>query len=368
MPECFAYKSHLAIDINGYRIPCCMYRSIGDDDPLVSNHWTKMTFNEYRNLPEYQNLKNTMEKGNWHKGCRACKNQEDLGIGSLRIGNNRSIKHKKNDNNDVEFIEISLGNDCNLSCRMCAPNFSTDYIKRIENNKKLLKFIDFGSLDCKRISYSVEEMFDPVDLSKLKIIKYIGGEPFITPQIGKLFEYLHNKVDLSNIKLFTNTNASFYPEKYIHYLKQFEQVSMCVSIDGIGRRDEYIREGTHWETKVKNINKYIKQGFDVSGHTVLSALNVDQVPLLEKFGEKYFGGRPPHFTICTSPEHLTLNALPPKYVQNISKFHPSIEKYFLDYKFDKKKSNRLKKFIREFDKTTNKSLQNYIPLLSKHLT
>jgi len=369
MPECFAYKSHLALDINGFRIPCCMYRSIGNNDPLISNHWTNMTFDEYRALPEYQDLKNTMESGAWHEGCRACQKSEELGISSLRLGNNKQIKHKKQDNNNIEFIEISLGNDCNLSCRMCAPNFSTDYIKRIENNPKLLDFVDFGNTDCKRISYGVEEMFDPVDLSNLKVIKYIGGEPFITPQVGKLFEYLDSNVDLSNVSLFTNTNATFFPKKYINYLKKFQTVFMCISIDGIAQRDDYIREGSSWKEKVEIIKKYKKLGFNVSGHTVLNALNVDQALRLENFGHRYFAGKfPPHFTVCTNPEHLSLDALPPKYVKIICKQYPAIKKYFNNYNFSQEKCDKLKAFTKEFDKSSNKRLEDYIPLLAKHLT
>lgn len=368
MPECFAYKSHLALDINGYRIPCCMYRSNSNKDPLISNHWTEMTFDDYRNLPEYQDLKNTMEAGNWHEGCKACKESEQINNNSLRTGNNRSIKHKKTENNDIEFIEISLGNDCNVTCRMCAPNFSTDYIKRIETNPRLLDFVDFGSTDCARISNSVEEMFDPVDLSNVKIIKYIGGEPFITPQIGKLFKYLDARVDLTKTTLFTNTNATFFPHKYLSYLKKFANVNVCISVDGILHRDEYIREGTVWKEKIKNVELWKSHGFNVSGHSVINALNVDQIPLLHNFGRKYLeGGFPPHFTICTNPRHLSLNVLPPEYVRKLCK-NSMIKKYFSNYQFDKNLFDKFCKFTEEFDKTTDKSLKFAHPLLTKYLT
>lgn len=369
MPECFAYKSHLALDINGYRIPCCMYRAPVPNDPLVSHHWTDITFDDYRNLPEYKNLKNTMESGAWHLGCKECQKSESLGISSLRLGNNNNIKHKIGESDDIEFIEISLGNDCNLSCRMCAPNFSTDYIKRIEKNPNLLNFIDFGRTDCERISYGVEQMFDPVDLSNVKVIKYIGGEPFITPQVTRLFEYLDKKIVLSQTKLFTNTNATFFPHKHLDYLQKFENVFVTISLDGIGSRDEYIREGSVWSEKVKNVNSWIDNGFMVSGHTVINALNVDQAEDLENYGRKHFAGnRPPHFTICTSPAHLSLNALHPKYVKRLCKAKPSIGKYFKDYRFDLKLFEKLKKFTAEFDSTTGKDIKNYIPELAKYLT
>jgi len=369
MPECFAYKSHLALDINGYRIPCCMYRAPVPNDSLVSYHWTDITFDDYRNLPEYKNLKNTMESGAWHLGCRECQKSESLGISSLRLGNNNNIKHKIGESDDIEFVEISLGNDCNLTCRMCAPNFSTDYIKRIENNPKLLEYIDFGETNCKRISYNVEQMFDPVDLSKVKIIKYIGGEPFITPQVTKLFEYLDSKVDLSQIKLFTNTNATFFPHKHLQYLKKFENVFVTISLDGIGERDEYIREGSIWSEKLDNINTWIDNGFTVSGHTVLNALNIDQAEEIANFGKNHFAGSlPPHFTICTMPQHLTFNALPPKYVKRLCKQQPSLRKYFKKYKFSTELFDKFRKFTKEFDSTTEKNIKNYVPELAKYLT
>lgn len=365
MPECFAYKSHLALDINGYRIPCCMYRSTSGHDPLVTNHWTDITFEQYKNLPEFVNLQQTMESGEWHPGCRECKKQEETFGSSLRTGNNKELTHKKQDPSSIEYIEISLSNFCNISCRMCAPNWSTDYIKKIERNPNLLDFVDFGTKDCSRIKYDVNELFDPVDLSNVKIIKYIGGEPFVTPEIGSLFEYLDTRIDLSQTKLFINTNATFWPEKYLHYLNKFHTVFCTISIDGVGERDDYIRDGSKWSTKLKNIKKFKKQGFNMSGHTVLSALNIDQYTNLVEFGKTYFG-KPPHFTPCTSPEYLNLNALPPAYVKQLCK-NNDVSIHFKDYKFDTLQFERLKKFTQEFDKTSGKSIEKYIPKLADHL-
>ena len=52
----------------------------------------------------------------------------------------------------------------------------------------------------KAIIFDIEQIFANVDLRYLKKIKYLGGEPFITPQIKDLFEYLDRMGIIQNLR------------------------------------------------------------------------------------------------------------------------------------------------------------------------
>ena len=42
------------------------------------------------------------------------------------------------------------------------------------------------------------------------------------------------------------------------YKKAFKQLAFNISIDGIGKKDEYIRTGTVWQKKKENIKKLMR--------------------------------------------------------------------------------------------------------------
>jgi hypothetical protein len=61
----------------------------------------------------------------------------------------------------------------------------------------------------------------------------------------------------SHLEIHFNTNGTIPVSKFEKCLPHFRKVSLNVSIDAYGKRDEYIRWNTKWKKKEKNIHDYL---------------------------------------------------------------------------------------------------------------
>ena len=99
----------------------------------------------------------------------------------------------------VQYIEMSIDNICNLQCQMCNSKFSSKLI----NRDKLL-----GNTVYKKLEPSFRK-FDSVDLSKLEKVKILGGEPFITPNFSKFIDRGAKRIESNYGSKNTVSNVSF---------------------------------------------------------------------------------------------------------------------------------------------------------------
>ena len=74
------------------------------------------------------------------KGCEICWKKEDRGFSSLRQHSNQIYKeHINNIKNNIEvknpfYLDLRLGNLCNLKCRMCISEWSSQIADEILSN------------------------------------------------------------------------------------------------------------------------------------------------------------------------------------------------------------------------------------------
>ena len=96
---------------------------------------TQTSFTDYKQSDFYQSVIHDMTDG-WAEGCKKCMKEEQRGHNSLREQMNKNFSGTT----DLEYIEISLSNKCNLACKMCAPTYSTLWNKLVEQNSQLKKY------------------------------------------------------------------------------------------------------------------------------------------------------------------------------------------------------------------------------------
>ena len=92
-------------------------------------------------------------------------------------------------------------------------------------------------------------------------LKLIGGELLVMKQYYQLLDAIIKTGHTSHMRVKFQTNMSVLGQgkyKITDYIKHFQQFEFTVSLDGIGKTDEYIRRRTNWEDVVKNI-KTVKQ-------------------------------------------------------------------------------------------------------------
>ena len=95
---------------------------------------------------------------------------------------------------------------------------------------------------------------------------------------------------------------------------------MALSIDGIGKVDEYIRQGTDWDTKLKVIKQWEDYQKNNSNchiwiHTVVQAHNIHDMKNIKAFAESHGWNWSP--VVINWPEEFQLHALDKEYVNQI---------------------------------------------------
>ncbi len=100
--------------------PCCAYTN----NPKLNSAKTYWTSEQLKNIQ--QNMLNNVRD----KGCEICWKKEDRGFSSLRQHSNEIYKeHINNIKNKSEiknpfYLDLRLGNLCNLKCRMCISEWT----------------------------------------------------------------------------------------------------------------------------------------------------------------------------------------------------------------------------------------------------
>ena len=365
MPKCNILHNHASLNINGHWQPCCVFDS-RHRGPTIGN------LREYRSSTHFQNIVNTMyQEDQWHPGCQRCKDDENVG----KIGFRDKANHTLSGIPDrIEYVELSVSNQCNLSCKMCGPWSSSKWAEIVDKEPMIQKWHQPTQ---HRPAMSISEIFNGIDTSHVTRIKYLGGEPFITKELGELFSFLDEKHLVEKIEFECNTNGTLFPRKHVDFLNRFSSIDIKISIDGIGPLANYIRTGFDWDRVLEVLlqwSEYSKWRMNnignsnISFYTVIQAYNIHQISEIMRFGQSL--GFQTHGAFIVKPEHLSLNALPEDYLLGItSKLEndqttPSyITKKLKQLVHDRDLFNRLKEYTLAADQSMQTSIADTIPEL-----
>ena len=305
---------------------------------------------EYWNSDEIKELRQYFIEDKRHPGCNQCWNAEDKGIKSLRQSVNESRLEEfitRTDTTTCEDmpaqVKYTVGNQCNLACRMCVPN-SSSKVKKVWDTLQIEDKLAIDDFDW--YSYVIEN-FDSI-----KYLDITGGEPFYHKNTKQMLNFLISKNTAKNITLYIQTNLTIINDEIIKLLNQFKKVVLRISIDGIGKRQEYIRPGLNWKLFEKNIKLLKKEKFDMMISPSLSVLNICTFEDLENWcKENKIGISQPsivEFPVEMAPHNLptALHSLVPK------KF-----KKFLDNPINADSLN----FIRKLDNFWNTDIKEIMP-------
>jgi MoaA/NifB/PqqE/SkfB family radical SAM enzyme len=353
MPYCSALENHMCITVDSRWRPCCRYQNF---ENFSIDEWS---FDAYRSTEWYHSIKLDQARG-WNPGCNKCQAEEARGAVSLR--NIMNEQHR--DQPGVQSFEISLSNKCNLACRMCGPVYSSFWGKLLAENPSLNAWQHAKPIR----PIDVESVFAGVDVKNLTLLKYLGGEPFITPEIGQLFEYLDQQGVIEQLELVTNTNCTLFPHKWTDYLKRFRKVTLEMSIDGVGPVNDYIRYGKPWSLISKNIDEWTRfrdqnSNIEVSSYTTVQALNLHNigeiVQMAARRGYKY------HASLLVVPEHLAVHVLPAAYLEQIRDEHN--QRYYASIQDHSRHWPAFVQYNRDFDQATGVSMKSAAPRLWEYM-
>ena len=215
------------------------------------------------------------------KNCQDCiKNQSQSGLATLRQHYNLFYPEIIVDQFELKTLTVFWNNACNISCVYCGPTFSSVWedrqgIKRSSVSK----------------NYQDDLLNWILDRShQLNEIMLVGGEPMLMKQNYKLLERLPPQCKITVI---TNLNYDLPKLPCISDLlkKSRENIIWNVSLENIGVKFEYVRNGANWAQIEKNL-RYINQHWDDSVsinfvYGMFSAFDiVDTIKTLHELGIK----------------------------------------------------------------------------------
>jgi len=267
--KCVHSYNGLRVSNNGTVMPCCYY---DESKPFKDKEGTLIktdthTFEQMMNNPDRKKLIEDLENGIQHEGCKRCWDDEKYHGGSRRT---RDLRLGYLEEPIVKYLELNLGNTCNLACRMCGVGAS---IKWFDEHREL--YDEAGGHADDQVyrewvrtsykSYEDESMFWgelEKSLPHIEQIDMYGGEPML---VKKQWETLKKSIELGyakNQELSFNTNGTIFKEEYIEILKQFKRVVISFSIDAIEERFNYIRHHGDWNKVTNNIKNWLKYKSD----------------------------------------------------------------------------------------------------------
>lgn len=228
-----------AIRPDGQVVPCCQF---------TGNLDTKIDQYDIRNSDSWKQLRSDMLSGRQPYQCRSCWNNESRGVTSLREYGLKKFPIPKSSNvEDLTMLEVSFSNLCNLACVHCSGYFSTRWQTEDVKNKR--------SKNRGIISISNNNLHT-WNLEQVRFLKIVGGEPLLEQEkIIKLLE----KINLSECSIQICTNGTqTIDQRLVKLLKSAKIVLIALSMDGIGKVNDWCRWPSKWEIQENNIDRYTK--------------------------------------------------------------------------------------------------------------
>jgi sulfatase maturation enzyme AslB (radical SAM superfamily) len=234
--------------------------------------------------PELQKVRQAMLNGERVPHCQNCYNYEDGGADSSRLRDTQdwfiNLGIKELEQMPVELVYYDIRNDnlCNLSCRMCNPQFSSQLAK---------EYSEIGwHWQTEPMSFGFT---DVVDIKTVKKIYVAGGEPSLLPEFRKFLKLAldNNRTD---IEIRMNTNATNFNKEYRSLLSNFTNLNIVCSIDGYDQVNKYIRWPADWTTLIENIHGLREITPHICFNVTVGIWNISNLSKLIFFFEKEFPG------------------------------------------------------------------------------
>jgi organic radical activating enzyme len=265
---------HLAAYPNGMASLCCisdhteyknMARNSGENaKPLSLNG---ESINTMLNSDFFKTTRLQMLNNEIPSACKRCFEEESNGKRSKRqeemnrfdFNQKRAALSTQADGSiplDLKFVELRLGNLCNVKCRTCNPGSSSKWSAEYQVMQKDLDFVEKHEkmINC---SWTESDAFweDLLFNSKnIELIYINGGEPTLVEKHWQCLERLIEKGHNKNMTLWYNINMTHLPEKLISLWSKFKKVIVFASIDDLYERNSYIRSGSDWNEVIKNLD------------------------------------------------------------------------------------------------------------------
>jgi len=303
--------------------PCCLAK-----DEITKSDGTKYTLKETTLEEIYhsdymRNLRQQFLDGEKPSTCQRCWDEEAAGRTSKRINSKIRLKEyysqidwTTTDPDQLWFIDLKLGNICNLKCRICGSWSSSkwakeeiDYVPELKNRKEHLAYTFLTEGSWPRENELFWENLRTL-LPNIKYFEFTGGEPFLIEQHFELLRYAVERGYSKNIEIHYNTNGTVFPEA-AELWNHFRHVEIAFSIDNVGDRFEYERYGANWNEVQENLKKFTAMRSPKIATQLCTTVNIQNVYYLPELCDWILWQEFDHiyFNMLHDPWHMCISNL-----------------------------------------------------------
>lgn len=179
-------------------------------------------------------------------------------------------------NVNLETLEIAFDRTCNFACSYCNASFSTTWAKDIRTNGPYQHLISDGARAYQHNGNWADAVKTGEDnpyvdafwrwwpeLSKtLKELRITGGEPLLSPEVWKLFDFFEQNGS-GEMTFAINSNLGSRDElitKLIEKSKFIKNFDLYTSNESVNEQAEYIRDGLDYDRWCHNVERVIEEG------------------------------------------------------------------------------------------------------------
>lgn len=225
------------------------------------------TLEEMENSTWLQDIRTQFENNVWPAECVRCQQTEDIGQESIRLN---ALKFDQQQTQpDYLIVGGVLDNICNSACLTCNENLSTK----------------IGSLKSK--NYPIVDntnRFWQLPQQRIVHLDINGGEPSASKNYRSVLANLPENVKSVRV----NTNGSLIIEELKQLLDRGIEVTVTVSLDGIGEVHDRVRWPIKWDKFYNNLMHYKSMPLtELNTWTTVSALNIGDFNNIKKFVEEH---------------------------------------------------------------------------------
>jgi sulfatase maturation enzyme AslB (radical SAM superfamily) len=269
---CSLLWKHICVRPNFVPVPCCRYTG-----ELAVNKSAPLSYDIDINSADLRKIRQKMMDHEAVQGCEECYEEEALTHQSLRLHSNKlfgmDFPIKATTTYDlIEYLEIFVGSTCNLKCISCSPLLSTSLYEEYKKNNWPIPAIS---------ELSPQAEIDFIEkLTNLKHLKFVGGEPILNKLHDKIIESL-DKSQINQICLTYYTNCTVWPNpKTLSVWKNAHQVTINISVDGVGEKNEFLRKNSNWKKVDEMARRYFELAEQNSNITLQISTTVSILNLL----------------------------------------------------------------------------------------
>lgn len=334
--------------------PCCLA-----DDEIVDDNGNKFSlltadFQDIQRSASMQRLREQFLAGERPQTCRKCWNEERSGRTSKRMHTLDRLKHIlgnqewTQDAKPLMFLDLKLGNICNLKCRICgswsSSQFATEELNDMHPSEDKKATYAYQMLRAGSWPRDNQQFWQQIDqhLTDIRYIEFTGGEPFMIREHFRMLQGIVDRGIAHQVEIHYNTNGTIFPEEAESIWQHFKTVEIAFSIDDVGERFEYQRTNAVWNEVCANLDRFrdLKEIYKNIQLQICTTVNVFNVRYLDQVAAWIYQNRESfnfvywnmmhdawYFSIATLPDpvknditrHLQQSSIPDVYREEIDR-------------------------------------------------